>query len=106
MSANRSRCLGLAIGSLWGIAVGGAFCIGSLWVIDTASSYWAFVAALTTTLALFVFGVSVARAATRLPRSTAPRTPADRVIARRFVWVVLAECRGVRHPESPCGVHG
>ncbi len=87
---DRSRVVGLAIGSIWLAAVGLLFAMWALLSIGTNSAA-AILAALVAAAAwVVVRGVSSVRASAPLPR-TSDRTHAESAVARRFRLIVFTE---------------
>jgi hypothetical protein len=90
-SLGRRRSLGLASGSIWLIVCGTVFATVSLVLIGTPTATAFLVGTLIAAATLLTIGVSVFRAALRLPDDVAPRTAAEQAIGRRFAMIVAAE---------------
>lgn len=71
--------------------VGGAFSAWALMAMKTTGATWALAPLLAVAAALLAFGWSTMRLASRLPRPTGPRTPAQRAVGRRFGLLVGIE---------------
>jgi len=102
----RRRSIGLAGGALWLIAISIVFITWSLLAIETPLARGGLFATLVILGALIAAGVVVIRAALRLPKSIAPRTPEEQQMGRRFAWVFGAELLAFAVVNSIIGATG
>ena len=104
--AGRSRSIGLVAGALWMIAISIVFITWSLLAIATPMATLVLLGTFVLLGALIAAGVVVLRAALALPRSTAPRSPEEQKMGRRFAWVVGAEIVAFAVVNSIIGATG
>ncbi len=90
----RRRCIGLAAGGLWMIAISLVFIAWSLVAIDTPTARLVLLGSCVLLGGLILVSIVVIRAALSLPKSIAPRTQVGKQIWRRFAWIVGAEILG------------
>ena len=86
---SRRRLMGLAIGSIWLVAIGGVFGIWALIAIDTAMARGTLAGAAAFIVALIAVGAVVVRATKQLPIE-APRSE-ELGVPGRFAWIVGLE---------------
>jgi hypothetical protein len=90
----RRRCIGLAVGGLWMIAISLVFIAWSLVAIETPAARLVLLGSCVLLGGLVLVSIVVIRAALSLPKSLAPRTQVGQQIWHRFAWVVGAEVLG------------
>jgi hypothetical protein len=88
---SRRRCIGLAGGALWLIAISFVFLTWSLLAIGTPAARWILIGSFVLVAACIVASIILIRAALKLPISTVPKTPEEKNIGRQFAWVFGAE---------------
>jgi hypothetical protein len=104
--AGRRRCIGLTAGAIWLISISMVFITWSLLAIATPIARQVLIGSFVLLGALVAAGVVVIRAALRMPKSTAPRSPEEQRIGRRFAWVFGVEIAAFAVVNSILGAIG
>ena len=91
MRSSNARLLGIAGAALWLVAVSAGFTILSLVMIGTSAARFVLVGVVIAAMAYVVIGVGMIRTIRRIPAAITARTPKERVILRRFVYIVIGE---------------
>lgn len=99
---HRSGIVGLAIGSLWLIAISEAFAILSLLLIGTPVATAVLLGVAAVGLGLIAVSVGVIRAALGLPKSPASSTDEGRRIRRQFATAVGGEIVALAVVNTVC----
>ncbi len=102
MQASKKRMIGIAGAALWLVGISAAFTILSLVMIGTPAARFVLVGVIVAVLAYVAIGVGVIHAVVRIPSASAPRTPEERVVMRRFVWIVIAEVVAIMAVNGVC----
>ena len=102
MESSKRRIIGLAGSGLWLTIISSGLAILSLSMIGTTVSRQVLIAVIIITAVLVAIGVAVLRRMMQLPGALPPRSAEDRVMLRRFVYVVAAETIGIMVANSVC----
>jgi len=96
--------IAMAGAALWLVAISAVFTILSLAMIGTSAARFALVGVAVAAVVYLAIGVGVIRAVLRSPGAIPPRTPEERVVMRRFVWVVIAEVVAIMVVNAVCAI--
>ena len=88
---SRRRSIGLAAGALWLISISFVFIIWSLLAIGTMLAKYVLIGAFVFLFVLIVMGIIVLRATLILQKDVEQRTLEEKLIGRRFAFVVGVE---------------
>ncbi len=104
MRSSNARLLGIAGAALWLVAVSAGFTILSLVMIGTSAARFVLVGVVIAAMAYVVIGVGMIRTIRRIPAAITARTPKERVILRRFVYIVIGEVVAIMIVNAVCAI--
>ena len=104
MRSSNARLLGIAGAALWLVAVSAGFTILSLVMIGSSAARFVLVGVVIAAMAYVVIGVGMIRTIRRIPAAISTRTPEERVILRRFVYVVIGEVVAIMVVNAVCAI--